>query len=255
LPYTTGFDNAAQQSGWTQYRTGHISTYDWGISGGNSPSAPNHLYHDYPVGGASTDTVRDWYVSPPFDFSAGASMTLKANVYTITGSTLPSDGLKVMLLVGSANPALATVSELRDLLPLVTSTQTYTQVAPIAIPPTAGTSRIALYYQATNNWNTPGIDDIAITPVGVGIGEAAVAGGEVGVQPNPSSGPFTIVLRSGAAAGNLLLRIVDARGALVVTHSFHGNTHVDASLAPGRYHYMLTDERGAQVAQGKVMVE
>lgn len=253
LPYSTGFDNAGQQAGWTQYRTGHLSTSDWGYSAIGSPSAPNHLYHDYPVGGASTDTVRDWYVSPPFDFSTGATLTCKVNVYTITGSTMPSDGLKVMLLTGSANPALATVTELYDLLPLVTSTSTYTQLTPIAVPATAGSSRIAFFYQATNNWNTPGIDDVVIAASGVGITEQPTGAVEVNVFPNPGTGPFTLEVRDARYVGrSLRLQLYDKRGALVAERNFRDRARLDVPMAEGTYVYLLRDEQGMELARGLI---
>ena len=238
LPYSTGFDNAGQQAGWTQYRTGHLSTSDWGYSGVGSPSAPNHLYHDYPVGGASTDTVRDWYVSPPFDFSTGATLTCKVNVYTITGS---------------ANPALATVTELYDLLPLVTSTSTYTQLTPIAVPATAGSSRIAFFYQATNNWNTPGIDDVVIAASGVGITEQPTGAVEVNVFPNPGTGPFTLEVRDARYVGrSLRVQLYDKRGALVAERNFRDRARLDVPMAEGTYVYLLRDEQGMELARGLI---
>jgi len=51
LPYSTGFDNANEQSGWQEYRLGATSQfYYWNYTTANPHSAPNCLAHNYPVG-------------------------------------------------------------------------------------------------------------------------------------------------------------------------------------------------------------
>lgn len=252
LPYASGFDNGAQQAGWAQYRTGHLSNYDWVITSAGSVSAPNHLWHDYPVGGAATDTVQDWYVSPPFDFSAGASLTLKVNVYSITGSSLPSDALRIMLLTGSNDPDEAAVSLLADLTPLVTSSGDFTQIPAVTIPPTAGTSYIAFYYQATQNWFTPGIDDIAITAAPIGIGEHANDALTVSLRSGAPT--CTLEVRGGGTEGALLrIQLFNANGALVEQRSFR-QTVALGEQASGVRLYELTDARGSLIGRGRLAV-
>src|SRR5688572_18629963 len=69
LPYYSGFDNAAEQSGWVTFRKGSTANGAWSVASFGAYSAPNSLSHNYPVGG-STPTD-DWRVSPGFNFSNG----------------------------------------------------------------------------------------------------------------------------------------------------------------------------------------
>ena len=77
LPYATGFDSPAEKAGWNIYRTGVLSQYSWGYSGGGFSG--QCVSHDYNVGGASTDTVVDWFVSPAMNFSSTGTVALKVN--------------------------------------------------------------------------------------------------------------------------------------------------------------------------------
>lgn len=249
LPYTTGFDDAAQQQGWQQFRTGHLSNYSWGISANGAASAPNKLWHDYPVGGNATDTVRDWYVSPPLDLSGGAVLTCKANIYAIMGSSMPSDACGIYLLTGSANPDLATVTPLQDLLPLITTGSTYTTTTAVNVPPTSGTVHIAFYYQATQNWLTPGIDDVSVQPVNVGVAEQG-APANMSITPSATEGLFNIALKEARYAGALLtLQLWDARGALVLQRSFRDRTELALPGTAGHYICTLHDSDGSIVAR------
>lgn len=251
LPYSTGFDNAAQQQGWQEFRTGHLSNYSWSFNNFGAPSAPYALWHDYPVEGSATDTVRDWFVSPALDLSGGASLTCKVNVFAIMGSAMPADACGIWLLTGSADPELATATLLVDLLPLVTSSATYAQVPLLSIAPTAGPARIAFYYQATQNWLTPGIDDLLITAPEVGLAETA-AGSPVRVYPNAGSGPLTVEL-SGAQADQLARwQLFDVRGALVQDRTFRDRTTVERPSAAGTYTYVVSDGAGKMLARGAV---
>ncbi len=251
LPYTTGFDNTAQQQGWQEFRTGHLSNYSWSFTSYEPPSAPNALWHDYPVAGSATDTVRDWYVSPSLDLGGGAALTCKVNIYAIMGSAMAADACGIWLLTGSADPELATATLLVDLLPLITPGQAYTQLPEVAIPATAGSARIAFYYQASQNWLTPGIDDLSITAPEVGLSETAGAV-PVQVYPNPGSGPLTVEL-GGARADQLAhWQLFDARGALVQERSFRGRATVERPAASGDYIYVVRDGTGKAVAHGRV---
>ena len=252
LPYATGFDNAAQQIGWQQYRTGHLSTYAWGYSGASTVSPPNLLYHDYPVGGSAADTVRDWFVSPVLDLTMGAWFTCRINLFSITGSTMPSDGCALMLLTGSADPNNAIVTQLTDFLPLVTSGNTYVQVPPVQIPSVAGGTRLAFYYQATQNWLTPGIDAVLVSPLGVGVPEIAATAVQVDVWPQPNNGIFTLRVND---AADHVLAVYDARGVRICTRRFRERTRVEEELAPGAYLYTVSDAHGIKQGQGRLMVE
>ncbi|QQR86683.1 MAG: choice-of-anchor J domain-containing protein [Flavobacteriales bacterium] len=252
LPYTTGFDNAAQQQGWQQFRTGHLSNYSWGISANAAASAPNKLWHDYPVGGNATDTVRDWYVSPLLDLSGGAVLTCKANIYAIMGSSMPSDACGIYLLTGNANPDLATATPLQDLLPLITTGSTYTTTTAVNIPPTSGTAHIAFYYQATQNWLTPGIDDVSVQPVNVGVAEHGALA-NMSISMSPREGLVTIALNDARYNGAMLtLQLWDARGAQVLQQAFRDRAELTLPGTAGHYICTLCDGAGNVVARAPV---
>ena len=246
LPYTTGFDNAAQQAGWTQFRTGHLSNYSWTLTTAGSVSPPEHLWHDYPVGGAETDTVRDWYVSPPFDLSAGASLTLKVNVYSIMGSTMPSDALRIYLLSGSNDPQTAALQVLADLTPLVTSSSDFTQPPSVVIPPTTGTSHVAFFYQATQNWFTPGIDDVSISAAPIGVQEP---------EQRPIDllllGQHTLVVRGNAPGAPVHLRIFGSAGTLELDRTFRDRMELDPAVSDGVKAYVLQDAADRVIRTGR----
>ncbi|MBS1580684.1 MAG: choice-of-anchor J domain-containing protein [Bacteroidetes bacterium] len=254
LPYTTGFDNASQQQGWQFFREGFEGPYEWGFSNGNAHSAPTCLWHDYNVGGGGSEPLADWAVSPALDLSAGATLDLWANVYSIMGMATENDRVAVYLLVGSADPSIATLTELDDFTDRVTNTDTWEALPTIAIPPTAGTCHIGLYYRSTTNWFTPGIDDLSVTNSGTGIRQALTEA-DIRLYPNPVADVLTIDVRDARYAGEtLLLQVMDARGALVLQRPFAARATVRASLGNGRYSYRIADVRGTILKRGDLLV-
>lgn len=234
LPYSTGFDNSAQQAGWVEFRKGTLSNYSWDISAGQSVSAPYALWHDYPVGGNATDTVQDWFVSPPFDLSQGGSVSLSVQVYSIIGSTTPADQLKVFLLTGSNDPAVATsITELADLTGLVASTDDFNSVGPFNIPPVNGNAHIAFFYRATNNWFTIRVDDVSVTSEPFAVEEHTTGSDPLELFPNPTTGLLNV--RTNAQEMNAAVHITDAEGKTdKVMRSQQGMVDVSA-LPAGRY--------------------
>jgi hypothetical protein len=167
LPYQSGFDNPSQTAGWQKFRKGFISLSEWtfGTCFG-APSAPNCVSHDYPVGGATSKVV-DWYVSPPFNFSGGGKVdSLAIKVFAMIGTPDADDHFGIYLLNGSADPALATVTQLADLTSHASSAGTWSTVGSYTIPPTPGTSYIAFKYTAQNNWFVPSLDNLKLSGTG-----------------------------------------------------------------------------------------
>jgi hypothetical protein len=247
LPYSTGFDNAAEQLGWQEFRTGHLSNYSWDFSniGNNAPSSPNVLWHDYPVGGSETDTVQDWLVSPPFNFASGGSLAaMKVMVYSIMGSATPVDELKIFLLTGSNDPDDATtITELDDLTDMVSSSLVFVDLPAVPIPATPGTSYLALRYQATNNWFTIQIDDIEITGAPEGIGEEHAEGMALSLYPDPAVDVLNVSL--GGERVNASALVFDAAGKQVLLGNVrHGMIDV-AALSSGSYVLQVND--GSQI--------
>lgn len=247
LPYTTGFDNTAQQAGWQEFRTGHLANYSWDIGpgGGTAPSAPNILWHDYPVGGSSTDTVQDWFVSPPFNFAQGGSLAaMKVNVYSIIGSTQPEDELKIFLLTGSANPNSATtITELDDLTDLVSTSSAFIDIPAVTIPPTVGSSYIAFRYQATNNWFTIKIDNIDIAGAPASVSEQSAEGTVLSLYPDPVVDVLNVSL--GGELVNAPVVVFDAAGKQVMHATTRNGTFDVSGLNSGTY--VLQVNNGTQL--------
>jgi hypothetical protein len=190
LPYTTGFDNTAQQAGWQQFREGYASAFSWSFNPYNYASGPYCLFHDYPVGESGADTTIDWYVSPAFDFHTGATVSLKINMFAMVGFS-PADECKLFLLSGSANPATATKTELASFASLATFSQSYADTS-IVIPPATGISYLAFKYQATNNWVTPSIDDISIVANPDAVSTVKPKSGAFSIYPIPATNQLNL---------------------------------------------------------------
>ena len=215
LPYYTGFDNIAQRNGWLEFRKGYISTFDWGIISFNPYSAPNCLYHDYPVGSSGADTTIDWFVSPGFNFTSGGKIdSLKAKIYSISGSATPVDEISLYLLTGSNNPSLATsVILLAELKSLVSNKDIWRDTGNFIIPPATGISYIGIKYRATNNWFVINMDNFYFSSKPTGINNAS-SGNKMLLYPNPAgdkliiSFPGTQVRKADISFTNTLGQIV-----------------------------------------------
>lgn len=96
LPYYTGFDSPAERAGWQQFRKGFLSSYDWSNIGS--------LYHDYNVGANPTDTVIDWFVSPPLNLNSAGLVSMK--VQTDGFSPPTSDNCEVYFGTGNPDPSI-----------------------------------------------------------------------------------------------------------------------------------------------------
>lgn len=257
LPYNTGFDNAAQQQGWQEYRKGYDSNYSWSIAPFFASSTPNKLWHDYNVAGDPNDTIRDWYVSPPFDMSGGGTLTLKVNVFSIMGTATASDHLKIFLLHGNSDPDLATsMVELMDLTPHVTNTDTWITVASMELPTASGETYIAFSYQATTNWFTPGIDDIEVEGPGNGLRELDHGLSATRVFPVPAQGLVRIeVIDPRLQNTALQLTMLNELGQQVLERRFTGRFMLDEGLAAGLYTYRVVDPRSGAVGAGRFVLE
>lgn len=162
--YTTGFDNAGEQAGWTEYRAGVIDPfYEWEYSTFGEHSAPNCLIHNYPVGG--TEASDDWFVSPAFDFSQGGTIDTVWHSFSGFGLPIAGDTVAIYVLNGSADPELATS---KTLLFFFTDTNyvndnTWRMKTNIGIPNLPGESFIAFRYKTIVNWLDVKFDDLIIT--------------------------------------------------------------------------------------------
>lgn len=252
LPYQTGFDSQQQQTGWTQYRKGYVSQFqEWDFDNFQSFSPTNSLVHYYPVGGS--DTLDDWFVSPPFDLSGGG--TLDSLRYYFSGFGVPNDLIDkvyVYLLNGSADPELATAQlELHRFdAANYQNDNTWRLLNPVILPPEPGSSYLAFRYVTVNNWLDVRFDNIAIS----GIGSASFE--EPGVSdmylfPNPADQNFSLITNG---TGFQELSLYDATGRKVVEQVVEAG-NIDCSwLQPGSYHYTIVSKETQKKTSGKLVI-
>lgn len=163
LPYYSGFDNAGETQGWTQYRRASTISSSWAVGTQQPLSGTSCLLHYYPVG----EPTVDWYVSPPFQFPNGG--TIDSLSFAFTGfSSQPGndDSVYVYVLRGSADPSQATAMS-----PLLAfkganyvNDNTWRDTAGIFIPGwTASSSYIAFKYKSENSWLDVRFDNLRIS--------------------------------------------------------------------------------------------
>ena len=161
LPYYTGFDSISEQAGWQEFRLGVLSAWSWVYSAGNFVSSPKSLFHDYNVGGSPTDTIEDWFVSPPLNFNTSAQLNLKLFPQYLFGDT--SEYFGIWFGDGSNNPANGNFYELANLTDMQTLYQwvdtsftinSYTDSGYIAFK----------YINTGDDWIAIFIDDVNIIP-------------------------------------------------------------------------------------------
>lgn len=243
LPYYSGFDNAAEQSGWQQYRQGYESSSEWSFGGGIAPvgfSLPTCLSHDYNVGGQESQTVIDWFVSPAIHFPSESKMELKLRV---SGFSEPlEDNLEIWFGMVNQNPAFGSFVPLANLSEMAPS-QTWLDTI-VDIPYTANEGYIGIRYKTVgSNWKTYAIDDISITVNPLGIeDENATSEIRVTICPNP----FDNQLRVQSEKNIQEITLMDANGRCVLSEKKSGKTFdfLSNNLASGVYFLRVTTDSG-----------
>jgi len=253
LPYSTGFDSTSEQSGWTEYKLGFDGTYDWIYSTGNPFSAPTSLWHDYQVGGSSTDTVRDWFVSPPLDFSSTGKISLKVNRFTF--GVQPIDYFGIWFSSGDSDPNVGDYVEIADLTNFSTSGQ-YKDTT-INIPFTAVPGYIALKYQATDNWFTINIDDILVTADSLSsINEDNVEKMSIRLYPNPFTYATILEIDDHFQFRHARLMLFNSMGEKIAEQKINTKKSkiTRNNLASGIYYYQIINENNLTNA-GKLIIQ
>jgi hypothetical protein len=233
--YSTGFDNAAQQMGWQQYRKGFSDPfYEWDYVAMSFFSSPNCLAHNYPVGGSqATD---DWFVSPAFGIPTGG--TLDSLRYAFSGFGVPAAGDTVFLylLNGSSDPDLATQTILYEFSGLsYQNDNTWRRLDPITLPAQSGNSYFAFRYRTVNNWLDVRFDNLAISKnSAAGLNENLLSG--VTASPNPFTESITVTLPQ---EDDYRFTLRDAAGRIVREESHMKCTqftlHTERELPAGCY--------------------
>lgn len=263
MPYFTGFDTPAQTNGWEMIRKGLATPLQvWYYESISAYTAPKSLGHSYPVGGV--EETNDWMVSPPFSFPDGG--TIDSLRFSFSGFGTPHEGdtVAIYLLTGSPDPALATgmvmLYDFRD--EQYIKDNQWHKVAPISIPPTAGTSYIAFRYNTIINWLDVKFDNLAISslsepPSSITNKEQAY---NVLLYPNPSRGKVDIqspvpfqTYRVVDMTGRTLIQDVNPVGmdALYVHQPI--SSTIDISALPSGVYFVMLDFGNGNITRSKLV--
>jgi len=237
LPYSTGFDNAGEQSGWEEYRlSAGTQFYFWNYTTANPHSAPNCLAHNYPVGGSSV--TDDWFVSPMFNLEDGGMINGIWHSFSGFGTPQTEDTLAIYLLIGSQNPALASERiMLHDFKTGYQNDNVWRSTTDIEIPEAAAHSHIAIRYKTVVNWLDVKFDDIGISGNStVGIAPTPLLQSDVVCYPNPAQ-DFVFVSNHGTAPSEV--KLFNMHGKMINTNILAASSapqRIDiSSLQPGIY--------------------
>jgi hypothetical protein len=229
LPYITGFDNSAQQNGWTEYKKADTTFSHWSFGGGGY-SLPNCVAHDYSP--ATGITLTDnWFVSPGFSITSGGK--LDSIRYKFSGFSTPGAGdtIALYLLNHSPNPAFA-ISKI--LLFDFRGTEyvndyIYHLKTNITLPSSGGICYLAIRYRNTDcssQWLSVAFDNIAISGANVSVNELNSAADKVSVYPNPAKDNLIIATNSSAKQS---LEIYNIAGQAIYTSEMLAYKTIDIS--------------------------
>ena len=244
LPYFTGFDNAAQQNGWAEYKLADTTFSHWVIGGGGF-SLPNAVGHDYSP--ATGITLTDnWFVSPGFSITSGGK--LDSIRYKFSGFSTPGAGdtIGVYLLNHAQNPSFA----LSKILLLdfrgaeYINDYTFHVKTDITLPAAGGFSYLAIRYRNTDcssQWLSVAFDNIALSEANVGKNEVNSGAGQAKVYPNPAKDHLSIATGSSTKQS---LEIHNLKGQAMYSSEILGNKSIDISGFPtGIYILKLNSDR------------
>lgn len=207
LPYSSGFDTPSEMAGWQQYRTGFLSNYAWSNSGGGFFSMC--ISHDYNVGGAQTDTVVDWYVSPPLNFTSEGTLAVK--VLTSGFSTPFPDNFEVLFGTNIQDPALSSFTVIANLSYMQPQFQWLDTI--VNIPFVSDSGYIAFKYKTIGAaWSTYAFDNVVIDLSPVSVGENQNTIKTLNCYPNPFNESTSIELPQDLRNSKLTVHIYDTMG-------------------------------------------
>jgi hypothetical protein len=251
LPYYTGFDNASQKLGWQQFRTGYLSTYSWSYGGGGF--SPTYcISHDYNVGAtSSSQTVIDWFVSPPLNFTTTGKISLK--VKTGGFSTPFPDNCEVYFGTDKKDPSTGNFVLVANLSYMVPQYQWLDTT--IDLPFVTDSGYIAIKYKTIGAaWMTYAIDNINITlDSGVSIKEEYSKNRSTS-YPNPFSSTTMIVFPNSLLNAELMIYSIDGQKVKSITNISGDHLSIERNdLRSGVYFYKVVEE-GAVKFSGKFVV-
>lgn len=163
--YSTTFNSAEEQNEWEAIRESGESFYYWDYNSKTNNPNDRYAFHDYNVGGAETDTVRDWFISPKLVYHKGAKCQFEYNLFSMMGSRMATDQFQVYYCTGDSDPYDATYTQIIDLSDSLNGqefTMTAFELPYSDIPGEKDSCYIAFFYQSTINWYIPGIDNFNV---------------------------------------------------------------------------------------------
>ncbi len=230
--YTTSFDDAASQTGWTVSRKGHeaISSI-WDFTTASTHTGSHCLSHHYPVGGNSI--LDDWFVSPEFDFSFGGSIDSIWHHFSGFSTPTGEDTIAIYLLVGSPDPDLAASKTiLLNYNDNYVADNTWTLNSNIVIPQTTSGAYIAIRYKTIVSWLDVKFDDITISQVELNsIPPVEPSQTGLVVYPNPSKGHLFVLMDNTNATD---LKVYSIQGQLIQSYTEIKGS-LDLNLETGTY--------------------
>jgi hypothetical protein len=164
LPYYSGFDNASQKAGWTEYVKGGSLTVGWQYVNFNSYSPGTCLHTIY----STFEDLDNWFVSPSFSIPSGGN--LDSIRYLFNGLSQPgiNDSICLYLLNGSQDPSFANKVLLFDFRGSeVINDNVYRKKSNLNLPAFSGLSYFAIRYKCEQSvWLEPQFDNISISSLG-----------------------------------------------------------------------------------------
>ncbi|MBL7711029.1 MAG: T9SS type A sorting domain-containing protein [Chitinophagaceae bacterium] len=239
LPYTSGFDNAAEQAGWKLFQFGLVESAkpSWRYALTPSFSTPNSLGHEISVS-ASKSLTDDWFVSPGFDFSGGGTIDSLRRRFGGLGLPGAGDTIALYLLQGDPDPSKATGKVLLyDYRGVDYSNDNiWYKTRPVDIPATAGKSYIAFRYRNTDNgWMETWFDNLSVSrKVPAGTAAAVPVSSQLRYYPNPVRQSLYVT----APIAVQELRLYDPGGRLVARQE--AADHLDMQDVPAAAYILHT---------------
>jgi hypothetical protein len=225
LPYFTGFENASQQAGWTEYQKAEVTFCHWYLTSNISHSfAPS----------SGIILVDNWFVSPPISIINGGKLDSIRYMFSGYSQPVSGDTIGIYLLNGSPDPSLASskllLFDFRGAEYIIdNSFQIKTN---ILLPASSGLSYLAIRYRnadCSHNWLTVSFDNIALSGNDVGIDEFNPNAYKVNIYPNPAKDNITIKSNSNIKQN---LEIYNMVGQSVYTSYIYHDLIIDISNFP-----------------------
>ena len=272
LPFSEDFESGSGLSRWTIENADNGITWDTITIGGTTPghTAAWINFFNYPTSGA-----RDQLISPPFDLTSYATVTLNfEHAYAQRGALKDSLIVKVSGDCGETWTRLMAAGPDGSSQNFVTHPPTTASFFPetsddwcgsgvgascytLDLTPWAGLNDVRIMFEGYNrHGNNLFLDNIHLTST---VGTGPVLSGEMSflVYPNPSAGIFTLAVKSCGPRADIFVYNLQGQ---VVRHDQVRNAGNDltreldlSGLAKGIYYIRILSENSTRI--GKIVLE